>query len=527
MEKVHIFCSEKIGTISKDIYGLFIEHIAALIDGGVWVGENSDIPNINGVRKELIEKLKAINTPVIRWGGCTCEVYDWKEGIGPKEDSPVSMGASYMICGKVQNNDFGTHEFADLCKQCGADAYITLNVAGGTPMDAFHWIEYCNMPQGTTTLAKLREKNGSPEPLNIKYWSVGNENNEYGGLMTPEDYCSVYSRVTSLSLSLTGECKMIATGPTWSDNYGSRRFFESYNQRGHGWHCKKLDGYSLHYYTFPYGGDTGFTQEDWYLSLAETTYMEKAINDHISLLQEYDPKDHIKLVVDEWGNWTAFNGPRNKGKPFFMQLGSMREAVVAAIGLNIFNNNCDYVMMANLTSMINYIHSLFLAEDDKLIVTPTYYVFDMMKKHQSATCLRTVCAAEMINGVERVLASSSVKDGKALITLVNTHYSEPTETLVELHNNVFPEEISVEILAADDPHMCNSFENPEAVTVKCEKISGGGNELKITLPPASVVCLSFDMKENENMTEIKRPTPYDRIKTREIPNFHSAHNLWN
>ncbi|HBP37878.1 MAG TPA: alpha-L-arabinofuranosidase, partial [Clostridiales bacterium] len=392
MDRIHVIYPEKIGVISKNIYGFFIEHISSLIDGGIWVGENSAIPNINGIRQELVEKLRVIQAPVFRWGGCTSEVYDWRDGIGPRKKRPVTLGVAYRGNHKVQVNDFGTHEFIEFCRLTGADPYITLNVAGSAPMESFRWMEYCNMPKGTTSLAKLRGKNGSPEPFNVKYWALGNENNEHGGMMTPEEYCAAYSRVVSISHPLLENREMIASGPTWATIDSSRRFFASFNSRAPGW-CKRLDGYSLHYYSMADGHDDTFSEAEWYQSIIDSIGIVKVIEDHLTILQEFDPKRHVGLVIDEWGHWTTLNsgGPWFK-KPMYSQIGTMREALVAAIILNIFNNYCDVVKMANLTALINYIHSLFMSEGEKLIVTPTYHVFDMMKAHQNATCIRTVCA---------------------------------------------------------------------------------------------------------------------------------------
>lgn len=517
MDRVSVFFPERIGTISKNLYGMFVEHIGALVDGGIWVGEDSDIPNIHGIRKDLIEKLREIDAPVLRWGGCTNEVYDWRDGIGPREKRPVSMGASFRCTGKGQVNDFGTHEFVDFCRLCGAEPYITLNIAGGSPLDAFHWVEYCNMPYGISSLTKLRAENGSPEPFNIKYWSIGNENNEYGGMMNPEDYCAAYARVSSLGTSLWGDSKLIASGPTWSNIEYGRRFLHSFLDRGIGWTAKKLDGYSLHVYTFAYGHDTTFSKEEWYQSLSESIIMQRIIEETSSMLEEFDPNRKIGIYVDEWGHWTTLRTDEDRGHlPFFWQVGTMREAVVAAITLNIFNNNCNIVKMANLTGLINYIHSLFASEGKKMIVTPTYYVFKMMKEHHEAECIRTVCSSESKDGIERVFASASIKNGKSLITLVNTRYDEENDVILELHNCKYHENVEIEILAAEKPQACNSYENPDNVKPIKKTVSASGNELRLTLPPASVVCVRFDTDLDEELFDTPVIPPYERIKEREV-----------
>ena len=366
MDRIHVIYPEKLGVISKNIYGYFVEQIGALIEGGVWVGENSGIPNIHGIRSELVEKLRAINASVFRWpGGCTAEVYDWRDGIGPREKRPVTLAVNFRADGKAQANDFGTHEFIDFCRLAGADPYICLNVAGSAPLESFKWMEYCNMPRGMTGLAKLREENGSPEPFNIKYWGMGNENGTHGGMMTPEEYCAAYSRVVSISWSILENRETFATGPIWNNIDWTRRFFASYNSRAVGWEGKQLDGYSLHYYSGADGNDDTFSEEEWYQKLGNSMGMQKLIEDQATILHEFDPGRHVGLVVDEWGSWTSAKRVPSYDRPLYLQTGTMREALVAAITLNIFNNHCDMVKMANITALINYIHSLFMSEGEK------------------------------------------------------------------------------------------------------------------------------------------------------------------
>ncbi len=519
MERVHILYPEKVGKISKNIYGFFVEHIGALIDGGIWVGEDSEIPNIRGMRKELIEKLREIDAPVFRWGGCTNEAYDWRDGIGPRDQRPVSLGLGNVVTqhNKGQNNDFGTHEFVDFCRLCGAEPYITLNIAGASPLEAFNWVGYCNLPQGFSTLTKLREENGSPEPFNIPFWSIGNENNEYGGMMTPEDYCAAYSRVTSLGTAIWKDSKVIAGGPTWSNIEGGRRFFRSLTDRGIGWSAKRIDGYSIHAYTIAFGHDATFSKEEWYQSLSESVIMQRIIEENAYMLEEFDPNHKIGLYVDEWGHWTTLRNDENRsGVPFFQQIGTMREALVAAITLNIFNNYCYIVKLANLTGLINYIHSLFISDKEKMLVTPTYHVFKMMKDHHEADCLRTVCASEIKDGVQRVMASASIKNNKTLVTLVNTRYDEPTEVVIELHHCRYPDSVEVETLAAEKPQDYNTFENKDRVSPVKTTVEASGNELKIVLPAASVVSLSFVSEPDQPLYDSPRIQPYENIKRREV-----------
>lgn len=510
MDRVHVLYREKIGTISKDIYGFFVETIGSLLEG-IYVGEDSDIANEHGIRSALIEKLKKINAPLFRWGGCTNEVYDWRDGIGPKEKRPVTLGLAYAMDNKPQKNDFGTHEFMNLCKLAGADAYITLNIASAPPIDAYHWMEYCNIPRGTTTLAELREKNGSPEPFNVKYFGLGNENNEHGGLMSPEDYAAAYSRVASISYAATRNTNLVASGPTWTEvNVDwARRFLANFDRRGKfppwydcrtdafamEWCGRKMDAISIHHYAYDSAADGNgecFTETQWYEALASGMKIEKLVEVYSQIIQEFAPTANTGLAIDEWGLWTTIKGGGPWfDKPMLRQVGTMREALVAALTLNVFNNHCDTIKLACLTALTNYIHSLFETRGAEMFVTPTYYVFEMMKEHQNAECVRTVCASETHEGVQRVYASASVKDGKTLVTLVNTCYSQPTDVIVELHNQAFDGDVEMTTLAADDPHAHNSFEHPDAVSSVKSILHACGSELCVTLPAASVVCIRY------------------------------------
>lgn len=493
MNEVHILYPEKIARINPDIYGHFSEHIGGVIYDGIWVGEDSDIPNIHGFRKELVELFRAIHPPVLRWpGGCFAETYDWRDGIGPREKRPTRVNWWYNRDKRTEPNEVGTHEFMEFCRLVGAKPYFAANATTLNPLAIRDWIEYCNFPQGSTTLAKEREANGDAEPFGIEYWGLGNENWGGGGNMIPEDYCGVYRKYAMVASSVGEDCKFIACGPDGNNLDWTRRFFDKWNDRtsNANRYANKLEGYSIHYYCGTAGEATEFTEKQWYELLKKAAYMENVVVEQRALMDSYDPERKVGIVVDEWGCWHKDGSGPSKGYNLFEQQSTMRDAVVAAMTLNIFNNHCDKVMMANVAQLVNNLHSLFLSQGDKLVATPNYYVFDMMKEHQGADGLRTVVETGSTQGVATVTASASVKDGKTLVTLVNTSYSDAAEVSVKLYGNTCGAEVERTVLTGK-PDAYNTFEQPDLLVPVTDQIDAQGDSISLTLPAASVTCLRF------------------------------------
>lgn len=495
MNKVYVIYPEEIGTISKNIYSHFVQPIAHSVYEGIWVGEDSPIPNTRGIRNDLIEKLRQIHPGAIRWpGGSNSNTFDWKDGIGPREKRPTRISAAYCETGDVENNQFGTHEFMDFCHLIGAEPYLTPNLLTKELSNLLEWIEYCNVPAGVTTLSKLRETNGASEPFNVKYWGMGNEPTLGGGMMTPQNYCDTYCRMVGGTHVVTRkqDTFFVASGPIWNDTKWSRAFFEDYNKRCIGWEAEHLDGYALHRYCICDGHDDDFNAEQWYNQLKQTEKVDELIRDHRTILNEYDATHHVKLILDEWGSWTSINNvPVKEGETLFHQPGTMRDAMVAALNFNIFNNNCDIVEMTNITCMVNYLHSLFLISGDKLVTTPTYHVFDMYKEHQNAKAVRTVCVSDSSGDVKTISSSCSVKNGKTLLTLTNADFDKPQDVIIELHEQNFPGAIQVTTLAASEPHLHNTFEQPDNVVPTHSQLTCTTEKLTITMPPASITSLTF------------------------------------
>ncbi len=480
MKKVYLVYPKKLGTIAPEIYGHFSEHIGGVFYDGLWVGKDSKIPNINGFRKDLVEKLRAIHPPVLRWpGGCFAETYDWRDGVG--ENRPVRPNWWTANDGRYESNEVGTHEFMELCELIGAKPYVAANITSVTPQHILNWMDYCLSPRGTTTLALEREKNGHPEPFDIPFWGLGNENWGGGGDMRPEYYADAYRR-----LAMPARTVINGTGAKNVELYtcGSNAFDYTWT---HGVvpvlekSSKLVNGFAMHYYCGASGEAVDFTEDQWDELIWKATRMEEIIRRNWNIICGHNMQDHCKLVVDEWGCWHPGGSGPSKGYNLFEQQSTMRDAMVAALTLNIFNNHCDKVRMANAAQLVNNLHCCFLAGDEHCITTPTYHVFDMYQGHQGAEALETV-------GPDGLSVSASQKDGKTLVTIGNLSCREDVEISLESLGLRLPETGKARMLAHDDIHAHNTFENPEVV-VPVEFDFDPTKPLNI--PKAAVVALSF------------------------------------
>ena len=367
--------------INKEIYGQFAEHLGHCIYGGIWVGEDSPIPNTRGIRNDVVSALKEIAVPVIRWpGGCFADTYHWKDGIGPRDERPSIINSNWG--GVTEDNGFGTHEFLDFCSMLGAEPYICVNVGSGTVQEAADWVEYVNS-DAKSPMTKLRKKNGRDKPWDVKYWAVGNESWGCGGNMSPDYYADLFKRFSTYMRA--GKLYRVASGGTDQDYNWTETVLKKTQNFKH-----LIQGYSFHYYTVAHGWDkkgsaTKFDENDWFATMKNTLVMEDRLKQHIALMDEYDPDNKIGLIADEWGNWFDVEPGTNPG--FLFQQNTLRDAVTAALYLNIFNNHARRVKMANVAQIVNVLQSMILTKEDQLVKTPTFYVFKMYKVHHNSTLL--------------------------------------------------------------------------------------------------------------------------------------------
>ncbi len=478
------------GKINKNIYGHFSEHLGRCIYEGIWVGKDSPIPNTDGIRNDVVNALREMKIPVLRWpGGCFADEYHWMDGIGPYEQRPKMINTHWG--GVVENNHFGTHEFFRLCELIGAEPYICGNVGSGTVREMQQWIEYMTF-DGESPMSNLRKANGREEPWKLTYFGVGNENWGCGGNMRPEYYADEYRRYATYIRNFGGnKVYKIACGPNSGDYHWTEVMMREVGTR--------MQGLSLHYYTVPgdwnnKGSSTEFDEMEWFTTMKKTLYMEELVTRHSTIMDRYDPDKKVGLIVDEWGTWYNVEPGTNPG--FLYQQNTLRDALVAGVNLNIFNNHCDRVKMANIAQTVNVLQAVILTEGEKMLLTPTYHVFNMYKVHQDAELLPVSleCGEYRFGGeaIPQVSASASLDgDGKIHISLCNLSHEDGADIDCLLRGST-ASAVSGTILTAPVMNSHNTFEDPE--NVKPEAFGGASlkdGNLRVSMPPMSVVVLTI------------------------------------
>lgn len=489
MSYVIVNANRSVGTINKNIYGQFSEHLGRCIYQGIYVGPDSPIPNVNGMRTDVVGALKALNLPVLRWpGGCFADTYHWQDGIGPKANRKTIVNTNWG--GVTEDNSFGTHEFMELCGQIGCEAYLSGNVGSGTVQEFSDWVEYCNMP-GVSPMASLRRQNGREEPWNVRYWGIGNEAWGCGGNMRAEYYADLCRQYSTYLRNYSPDHKIfrIASGANVDDYHWTETVVERAGRH--------IDAVSLHYYTIPgpdwqhKGAATQFTREEYFRTLHKTLFMEELVENHSRIIRRYQGDRKIGLAVDEWGTWFDVEPGTNPG--FLYQQNTMRDALVAAVNLNIFNNHCDTVCMANIAQVVNVLQAMVLTEGDKMLTTPTYHVFEMYKGHQNARQLEsyaetTLLEQEDLAVPELHVSASQQADGSILVTAANLNDARelPLHCLLA---GVRAAAVEGRVLTGR-PDAFNSFDAPAQVCPRPLDAAVTDDGFTATLPPCSVAAFT-------------------------------------
>lgn len=511
MAKYYINAADKKSRINKEIYGHFSEHLGRCIYEGIFVGENSEIPNVNGMRADVVEALKEIRVPVLRWpGGCFADEYHWKDGIGPKETRKRMINTHWG--GVVEDNSFGTHEFMELCRQLGCETYINGNLGSGTVQEMSEWVEYMTF-NGVSPMAKLRAENGHPQPWKIDFFGVGNENWGCGGNMTPEFYANEYRRYQTyvrqydssmeekedMGFGESGRIRKIACGPNIDDTEWTEGVMKTLFRHCDGRYHGNADGLSLHYYTLPEGwaikgSATDFDEKVWYKTLAKTLYMDDLIRMHGAIMDQYDPEKKLGMIVDEWGTWFTVEPGTNPG--FLYQQNTMRDALVACINLNIFNKHSDRVKMACIAQMVNVLQAVILTDGPRMVKTPTWHVFRMFRDHQDAQLVESFIETETIGEEEAYMVpnlseSASIdKEGRLQITIGNLSVTDAYPVETEL-TGFCAKKATAQILTGE-MRALNTFEEPDAVQAKPFDVALTDGGLNFTVPPCSVVQITVE-----------------------------------
>jgi alpha-N-arabinofuranosidase len=476
--------------INRQVFSQFAEHLGHGIYEGVWVGPGSKIPNVRGYRTDVVEALKALSVPVVRWpGGCFADEYHWRDGIGPRNKRPVKVNTHWG--GVTEPNSFGTHEFMDFVDLIGAEPYVSGNVGDAAPREMGEWVEYMTSPTGSS-LAQERGANGHKAAWKLPYFGIGNELWGCGGNMRAEYAADVTRRYATFIKAPAGTRIMKFASGANTDDYD----WTDTMMRIAG---KEIDGITLHYYTVPgtwakKGSATQFEEDDWARTLSKTLRMEELVTKHSAVMDKYDPQKRVWLVVDEWGTWYDNEPGTNPG--FLFQQNSLRDALVAAININIFAKHADRVKVTAIAQMVNVLQAMILTDGPKMVLTPTYHVFKMYKPWQDATNLPIELKSPWYNSGEWTMpavSASAVRDkaGQVHVGLANLDPNRATTVSTTL-SGLTATSVGGTILTAPAMNTINSFDKPNALVPQPftgAQVSGG--TLTITLPPKSVVVLDL------------------------------------
>jgi alpha-L-arabinofuranosidase len=493
--------------ISPHVYGHFIEHLGGVIYDGVWVGRTSAIPNVDGIRKQFVDDMKAIAAPNLRWpGGCFADGYHWRDGIGPEVGRPrtYNFWESRMPSGMhaTESNQFGVREFIRLCRLIGAEPYLAANVGSGTPKEFHDWVSYCNAPAGSESLADERARNGDRDPFRVKYWGVGNESWGCGGDMTPGEYATAYRRfVTQFPAYVTPF--LVATGPRGHSRDMDLGWTNGFFEAMQGGHRSPVHGFSPHFYT-DFRNDTmrvaDFAAPEWYAVLREGLRTESIIEAHWTAMGKYDPDHRTRLVIDEWGVW--YQPGEEIGPGYILsQPVTLRDALHTAITFDVFNRHADKIEMANVAQTVNCIHSLFLAQEDKFTRTPPYYVFEMYRPHLGAQRLPmeirvdplTVPTRDGVAKMPALSGSASIREKRMTVTLTNPSVDAPIATRIRVAGGARPVEGRGTVLTHADMRARNTFDKPDVVRPSQLAIRIDGANVLVDLPKHSVAALELQL----------------------------------
>lgn len=478
--------------ISRHIYGHFSEHLGHCIYDGFWVGEDSPIPNTNGVRTDIIDALKNIRIPNLRWpGGCFADEYHWMDGIGPRADRPKMVNTHWG--GVTEDNAFGTHEFLNMCEEIGTEPYVCGNVGSGTVEEMSKWVEYMTF-NGESPMTALRKKNGREEPWKVSFFCVGNESWGCGGNMRPEFYADNYRRFQTFCRDYApNKLQKVAGGANVDDYNWTDVMMRSVP-------IEQMWGLSVHYYAHPgdwdhKGSATQFSDSQYAETIRHALGMDEILTRHDAIMTKYDPEKKVALVVDEWGAWYDVEPGTNPG--FLHQQNTMRDAIIAASTLNVFHKHCDRVRMANIAQTVNVLQAVIFTEGEKMLLTPTYHIFDMYKVHQDATMLPTSvkCPEFGIDGfnMDQVNASASKDaEGKIHVSLVNVALDKPIKVKCDIRGANVKTIGEAQLLTSDKIADCNTFDNQHKIELAAfKKCSLKDGILTVEMPAKSVVTIEL------------------------------------
>lgn len=477
-----------IGTIKPEVYGQFVEHLGAQIYNGIWVGEDSEIPNTGGIRNDVFAALDALDIPVMRWpGGCYADLYHWRDGIGPRAERTPRVNVPWG--GTAESNQFGTHEFFDLAERLGAKTYLNINLGTGTPAEAADWLEYITLDRHSALSAE-RRANGRDKPWRVDYLTIGNETWGCGGHMRPEYYADLYAHWMTFTKTAGEQPKRVISGSHDANIAYSDELLE--NLKG-----KPLsEGISLHFYTLPTqdwgdkGPGIGFGEDQWASTLKRTLEMDRLIREQVAMFDRHGMDADFGLYIDEWGIWV--NTP--EGAPALWQQNTIRDAVLAALNFNIFHAHANRVPMTNIAQMVNVLQAMILTDGPRMLLTPTYHAYHLYQPFQGATALPVMLEGPEYRHGELAFPALSAsaahaENGQLLVALVNADASRSHAVRFDAGN---AESASARQLTGGAIDAHNTFDNPDQVTPRDIAVEIEGGSATLELPPRSVTVITLE-----------------------------------
>lgn len=515
---IDVLLAEPLGIVSPEIYGHFVENLSGVVYDGIWVGENSKIDNIHGIRKRLVDEMRKIRPAIVRFpGGCFADSYDWRDGIGPIAQRP--RRTNFWFSGekldaptahRYDPNRFGTNEFVQFCRLVGGQPYLAANLRSLPAEQFYQWVEYCNSPAGSTTLADMRAAAGFKDPFNVRFWGVGNESWGCGGNFTAQEYAVEYRRFTAWVPDYDGSLSFVASGPNDDKWDWTRSFLEEIARKGKQ-ATQGIYGLALHYYAWNLsrgktqdwiegkGDAVKFDALDWYELLRQGDVMESLITGHWQAMGEFDSDHHIKLVVDEWGPWYR-PGSALTSSNQLEQVPTLRDAVFSGMTLDTFNRHPGKVAVGCCAQLINCLNSLYLAHEDRFCVTPVGHVFAMYAAHQGGQSVRTEFVAPEISydrdgkpaNFWSLKGSASLHDKTLVLTAVNPSVTSTAQARIRVHGAAVQSGTAM-LLNSADIHAHNTFDQPDALQPRSSPVSASGGIVRFEFPPASVVKLELQL----------------------------------
>ena len=487
---ITLLAREPSSSISPFLHGQFIERPGEQVNPGLWVGPDSPVPNQHGLRAGVLDALRELAPPILRWpGGCCADAYNWRDGVGPREMRPARVNSRWGR-DEIETNAFGTHEFMDLCREIGAEPWLTGNVASGTPRELAHWVEYCNFPGGTT-ISDARAKNGDSRPFDVKFWGIGNQSWD-GGQFSATDYAREYRRFESnFPRYQNQQPLLVGCGPDGNQPTEAARWTREFLAELENARRPRLDGWNAHFTTGNtdkrFGSATDFTLDEYYGLLQESLAIGDVIDQQRAILDGSPIGRDAQLILGQWGIRHAFE---SDDAPLLYQSNTLRDAISAAMTLDVFHEKSGKLGAATLAQTVNALQCLLQTRDEQTIKTPTYHVFSLYKNHRGGALLPSQWESGEAGGLPRLSGSASIKNGAVTLTVVNTGARSPVEATIALPSMQI-ESASARQMSAPALSTRNTFEDPETVTPQTVSADAASDSLLMTFPPASITAISI------------------------------------